>query len=63
MILLGLSHAEMFNARRIVALRTAKGDGASAEIAPRKSRHGTYGAVGSLVVVVLGRVLVAYGTG
>jgi putative membrane protein len=60
--LLVLSHLEMFNARRIVKARVARGDGASAEIAARKSRHATFGLVGTAAVVIL-VVLVAYGTG
>jgi protoporphyrinogen IX oxidase len=60
--LLVLSHLEMFNARRIVKARVARGDGASAEIAARKSRHATFGLVGTAAVVIL-IVLVAYGTG
>ncbi len=60
--LLVLSHLEMFNARKIARARAAKGDAASEEIAARKKRHATFGAIGSLAVVVL-VVLVAYGTG
>jgi uncharacterized membrane protein len=46
-----LSHLEMFNARAIVKAREAKAseDGIDA----RKKRHEAYGAVGSLLVVVL----------
>ncbi|HEX3769486.1 MAG TPA: DUF2269 family protein [Polyangiaceae bacterium] len=61
-ILLGLSHAEMFNARRIVKARAARGDAAAEEIAKRKSRHGAMGLVGTLAVVAI-VALVAYGTG
>jgi uncharacterized membrane protein len=61
-VLLGLSHAEMFNARKIVKARAAGGDGAGDAIAARKARHATLGLVGTLAVVVL-LVLVAYGTG
>ncbi len=60
--LLVLSHLEMFNARKIVEARRARGDGASAEIARRKSRHATFGVVGGLAVVALVG-LVAYGLG
>jgi protoporphyrinogen IX oxidase len=60
--LLVLSHLEMFNARRVVKARVARGDGANAEIAARKARHATFGLLGSAAVVVL-VVLVAYGTG
>ncbi len=61
-VLLGLSHAEMFNARKIVKLRSAKGDGASPEIDALKSRHATLGMIGSAAVVAV-IALVAYGTG
>jgi uncharacterized membrane protein len=61
-LLLALSHAEMFNARKIVKARTARGDAASPEIARWKARHGTFGAVGTLAVVTV-LALVAYGTG
>ena len=59
--LLCLSHLEMFNARRIVKARAARGDAANAEIAARKARHATLGLVGSIAVGIL-MVLVAYGT-
>jgi uncharacterized membrane protein len=61
-VLLVLSHLEMFNARRIVKARAARGDGASEEIAARKARHATFGLFGTLAVVLL-IGLVAYGTG
>jgi uncharacterized membrane protein len=61
-VLLVLSHVEMFNARRIVKARAARGDAASDEIAARKKRHATFGLLGTLAVVVL-LGLVAYGTG
>lgn len=61
-VLLGLSHAEMFNARKIVAARTSRGDAAGEEIAARKKRHALFGAIGSVVFVAL-LVLVAYGVG
>jgi uncharacterized membrane protein len=60
--LLALSHAEMFNARAVVKARAARGDGANAEVDVRKARHATFGAAGTLVVIVL-LVLVAYGLG
>jgi putative membrane protein len=60
--LLVLSHLEMFNARRVVKARAARGEDASAEIAARKTRHALFGLLGSAAVVVL-VVLVAYGTG
>jgi protoporphyrinogen IX oxidase len=61
-VLLVLSHLEMFNARRIVKARAARGDGASEEIAARKARHATFGLLGTLAVVIL-LGLVAFGTG
>ena len=61
-VLLVLSHLEMFNARRIVKARAARGDAASEEIAGRKARHATFGLFGTLAVVILVG-LVAYGTG
>jgi uncharacterized membrane protein len=61
-ILLGLSHAEMFNARRVVKARAERGDAAAEEIVNRKSRHATMGLVGTLAVVAI-VALVAYGTG
>jgi uncharacterized membrane protein len=48
-----LSHLEMFNARAIVKARAARGEGASEEIDARKKKHELFGAVGSLLVVVL----------
>ena len=60
LILLVLSHVEMFNARAVARLRKRKGDAAAAEIAQRKRRHAQLGSVGTLAVVaVLG--LVAFG--
>jgi uncharacterized membrane protein len=61
-VLLVLSHLEMFNARRIVKARVARGDAANDEIAARKKRHATFGLLGTLAVVTL-LGLVAYGTG
>jgi protoporphyrinogen IX oxidase len=61
-ILLGLSHAEMFNARAIAKARATRGDGANADIDARKTRHATLGAIGALVVVTLVG-LVVYGLG
>jgi uncharacterized membrane protein len=54
-LLLGLSHAEMFNARKIVRARAGAGstDAANEEIAGRKKRHVLYGSIGTAVVVVL----------
>jgi uncharacterized membrane protein len=61
-VLLGLSHAEMFNARAIVKARAARGDGANGDIDARKTRHATLGTIGALVVVMLVG-LVVYGLG
>jgi putative membrane protein len=60
--LLVLSHLEMFNARKIVKARTARGEAASEEVASRKARHRLFGTLGSAAVVLL-ICLVAYGTG
>jgi protoporphyrinogen IX oxidase len=62
LVLLVLSHLEMFNARKIVKARAARGETASAEVAPRKARHRMFGTLGSAAVVLL-ICLVAYGTG
>jgi uncharacterized membrane protein len=59
--LLVLSHLEMFNARRIVKTRADRGDAGAADIAARKRRHATLGAIGALALVVV-LLLVAYGT-
>lgn len=61
-VLLVLSHLEMFNARTIVKRRAAQGEAAAAEIARRKSRHAVFGAAGAALVAAL-VALVAYGTG
>ncbi|HSY24641.1 MAG TPA: hypothetical protein VK841_21090 [Polyangiaceae bacterium] len=61
-VLLVLSHLEMFNARKIVKARADRGDAAETEIAARKKRHGMLGTIGTLAVVVL-IAMVAYGTG
>jgi putative membrane protein len=61
-VLLVLSHLEMFNARKIARARASRGDAAADEIAARKKRHATFGAIGTLAVVVL-VAMVAYGTG
>jgi uncharacterized membrane protein len=45
-----LSHLEMFNARKLVRARAA---GRDAEIADRKKRHATFGAIGMLLVAVV----------
>jgi putative membrane protein len=62
LVLLVLSHLEMFNARKIVKARADRGDAAETEIAARKKRHGMLGTIGTLAVVVL-IAMVAYGTG
>jgi uncharacterized membrane protein len=51
--LLVLSHLEMFNARKIVALRSAGGKSADAEIDALKKKHATMGAVGTVGVVAV----------
>jgi protoporphyrinogen IX oxidase len=61
-VLLVLSHLEMFNARRIVKVRSARGDAANDDIGARKKRHATFGLFGTVAVVIL-LALVAYGTG
>jgi uncharacterized membrane protein len=53
LILAVLSHLEMFNARNIVKAREAGGASADSEIERMKKRHSIYGAIGSLLVVVL----------
>jgi uncharacterized membrane protein len=60
--LVGLSHAERANARKIVAARAARGDAATDEIGARKKRHALMGSIGAALVVAL-LALVAYGTG
>jgi uncharacterized membrane protein len=57
LVLLVLSHLEMFNARKIVRARQA---GAADEIAARKKRHAVLGNIGAFVVVVL-LALVTFG--
>ncbi len=52
-ILLVLSHVEMFNARKLARARAERGDAAAEEIATRKKRHAQLGAVGTLLVVVV----------
>jgi putative membrane protein len=61
-VLLVLSHLEMFNARKIVRARVDRGDAAETEIAARKKRHAALGMIGTIAVVVL-IASVAYGTG
>jgi len=52
-LLLVLSHFEMFNARRLVRARAARGDAAADEIAARKKRHALMGMVGTVLVVAV----------
>ncbi|MGH7435093.1 MAG: hypothetical protein ACRENE_05405 [Polyangiaceae bacterium] len=60
-LLVGLTHAERANARKIVAARKERGDAAAEEIASRKARHVLMGRIGAaLIAAVL--ALVAYGT-
>ena len=59
-VLLVLSHLEMFNALAIVRARAARGDGANAEIAARKTRHARLGLLGGVALVAV-VALVAYG--
>lgn len=56
-VLLILSHLEMFNARRIVRARET--GGADADIAKRKKRHGIFGMVGGVLVAII-LVLVSF---
>jgi uncharacterized membrane protein len=51
LLLLLLSHAEMFNARGIVKMRAA--NASEDEIEAKKKRHEMFGAVGSLLVVIV----------
>lgn len=53
LLLLVLSHLEMFNARAIVKLRKAGAADAETRIDARKKRHATMGAVGTLLVVAI----------
>lgn len=48
-----LSHLEMFNARKIVKARAARGAAAGPEIDALKRRQGVFGAMGTVVVVVV----------
>ena len=52
-ILLVLSHLEMFNARAIVRHREDGGKTVDEDIKARKARHNLFGTIGSVVVVVL----------
>ena len=53
LILVVLSHLEMFNARAIVRIREDGGKTADEDITARKARHNLFGIIGSVVVVVL----------
>lgn len=53
LLLVALSHAEMFNARKIVKARAERGDSARDEIEARKKRHEIFGALGSLIVLAI----------
>ena len=53
LVLLVLSHLEMFNARAIARLRQRHGDSMPAEIDKRKKRHLQLGMVGTLTVIAL----------
>ena len=52
-LLLVLSHLEMFNARKLVKARAARGDAAADEIAARKKRHALMGAAGMVLVAAV----------
>lgn len=52
-LMLVLSHLEMFNARRIVHARESSGEAASADIAARKRKHGLFGTLGTVLFVAL----------
>lgn len=56
-VLLILSHLEMFNARRIVRARAA--GGGDADIAKRKKRHRIFGMIGGVLVAII-LVLVSF---
>lgn len=53
LILLVLSHLEMFNARKIVRARAASGEKADEEIDARKKKHELFGIIGGLAVAAL----------
>lgn len=53
LLLLVLSHLEMFNARRLVRARATRGDAAADEIAVRKRRHAHMGMVGTVLVTAV----------
>ncbi|HKU41086.1 MAG TPA: hypothetical protein VJR89_23145 [Polyangiales bacterium] len=53
LVLLVLSHVEMFNARAVARLRQRHGESAAAEISKRKQRHLQLGGVGTLAVAAV----------
>ena len=53
LVLLVLSHLEMFNARAVVRIREDGGRGVEEDIAARKKRHNLFGTIGTVVVVAL----------
>jgi uncharacterized membrane protein len=52
-VLLVLSHLEMFNARAIARLRQRHGESAAAEIGKRKKRHFQLGLIGTVALVAV----------
>jgi len=56
LILLALSHLQMFNAKKIVRARA--GGGADAEIEARKARHAAFAAIGAVVLFALVAIVV-----
>lgn len=52
-LILGLAHAEMANARKIVKARAERGDAAADEIAGRKAKHARMGAIGAVLIVAV----------
>jgi uncharacterized membrane protein len=52
-VLLVLTHFEMFNARKIARARNSSGDAAATELAARKSRHGLFSAISTLGVLII----------
>jgi uncharacterized membrane protein len=53
LIVLVLAHVEMINARRIVKARQARGDAADGEIAGRKKRQATVGALVNVLLLAI----------
>ncbi len=53
LLMLVLSHLEMFNARRIVRARASGAADAESDIAARKRRHGIMGSFGALLVAIV----------